>query len=366
RNIEFYITGRGAAPKLTFESDTLDFGTVFTNPPADCNSDRDTTFRLRNTGNDTLVIRYIDIKPVTNYTFSETEIKIPPASDYNLSCTFNKTFDFAEYFATAYFYTNESYPEDTVRLTLHAVSIPPIRMHIEIPKNLKGMPGSLLSVPILVGGDTVKYSRTFIDTLTYDKTLLKFINYDNVNTAAAGADIQAVPLANGGSVALNIRILTNKFFASSDTLVKLIFKVFLGDRTSSPISFSEPKFGDGKCSEVLNVNGYVNDGVFKLDSVCGLDLKAYPRASGIFRFEQPQPNPAKDVIELNYETSFEANVRFTIYDSYGMEVAIPLDRLLPAGEYSQKYDIGGLPHGAYFIEMRAGIFRKVRTIIKDM
>ncbi len=359
----FYIKGTGIEPELSVASDTVDFGNVVLH--TDCLSADTLPLTLNNVGNTTLsfsayvkppflVIPFVD----TIAAFSQKTMKVV----FNVNDT-NQTGDYTD---TLYIIMSDVQPpKDTFRIILKATSVEPQTSYIKIPHNLKAKPGTRINVPILVDRNNIKIARTFRDTLTFDSTLLRYYNYNNIGTASEGAvkaSIVIEPIGAGSSrLAISIEMPDRVFFLPSDTLILLQFDTYLGDQVSTYIAFANPEFGNGPCSSVLTP--LPDNGLFLLDSVCGLDLKAIPYSTKQFRFEDPYPNPASGDLKFECEMAFSTKAEISLYNSYGEIVAILLDSEISAGTYIYTYQTAGLPAGTYYCEFRAGLFYKVKNIV---
>jgi hypothetical protein len=66
------------------------------------------------------------------------------------------------------------------------------------------------------------------------------------------------------------------------------------------------------------------------------------------------PNPTGEIVDLRFSVYNLQSVIVKIYDVHGREVAVVLDKLLPAGEHTCKYDLSGLPGGIYLARILAG------------
>ena len=53
-----------------------------------------------------------------------------------------------------------------------------------------------------------------------------------------------------------------------------------------------------------------------------------------------------------------------IYNMYGWEVAVVLDKKLSAGEYKEEYNASFLPDGMYFLKLTAGKGTVIQKIVK--
>jgi hypothetical protein len=63
------------------------------------------------------------------------------------------------------------------------------------------------------------------------------------------------------------------------------------------------------------------------------------------------PNPFAGVTVIEYEMARRGQVRLTVVDALGREVAVLADGMREAGSYAETFDGDGLPNGAYFYRL---------------
>jgi hypothetical protein len=74
------------------------------------------------------------------------------------------------------------------------------------------------------------------------------------------------------------------------------------------------------------------------------------------------PNPANDYIFIEGTLSSSANLQVNIINMFGQKM---MDKSLYAnGNFSEKINIGGIPNGVYFIEIRSGEMVRNSKIVK--
>ena len=355
-NVIVYIRGRGINPKISIP-DTIDFGNIVVNPPY-CSADRDTVIKILNTGNEELLINNLDIT-TGDFGFIPGNLSIPQYSAGSMTFTFSSG-ALGDSESKFRLFTNENAGFNVHEIILKARGVLPLESSISIP-DTRSAPGRNISIPIITEGSKLGNARNFEDTVSFDPTSLQFLRTDPIGTASEGAIISADPDNSKGLLYLSMRIPSGGFFRNKDTLIKIQFRTYLGDRISYPVAFSEPRIGDDKCSHVINLNS--DNGSFSIDSVCGLSLKVYTKDGGVFKFDMPSPNPADEYINLSFETAFKSRTRISIHNSYGEEVRSINNSVLPGGRYEWSVDLSGLPSGTYYCEMSAGIFRQQRIFV---
>lgn len=85
-----------------------------------------------------------------------------------------------------------------------------------------------------------------------------------------------------------------------------------------------------------------------------------------FTLEQNYPNPFNPGTTISFAIPKSEWVRLTVYDALGREVAVLVNREIPAGSYQYKWDVFELSSGTYFYRIEAGQFveTKQMTLLK--
>jgi subtilisin family serine protease len=98
----------------------------------------------------------------------------------------------------------------------------------------------------------------------------------------------------------------------------------------------------------------------------GVDDPA-PNRPSAFLVKQNIPNPFNPVTEISFALPTEGRVQVTVYDARGRQVTTLLDRELPAGDHSVRWDgrdaTGArVASGIYMYEVRSGEYRAVKKM----
>jgi hypothetical protein len=361
-NIEFYIRGRGKAPKLNIESDTVDFKNVILNS-IDCPSERDTVFRIANNGNEEL--RIIDV--ITNPPFPQSkfrvfpkEIILQPEQDTTIKITFiSNNSDINRFAEEMIIITNQYPPNDSISVILIAETMPAVEANLSIPANYFAKPGSNISLPLLIKNQNdkpSKYATSFKSLLRYNHTILDYKGFSSINTAA---EKSIVTINTDESGELDISLKDDLFFNPNDTLLILNFDVYLGNSPSSELLLINPVFGDNNCYKIMNTT--VNNGNVILDSICGIEFKALPfdEQNISFAFNMRDYKSGEAIFEIPYD----ANVKIEIYDIYGNISKFIDYNTMQTGFYYKQIDMIELSSGVYFIRFYFDRFAINKKII---
>lgn len=72
-----------------------------------------------------------------------------------------------------------------------------------------------------------------------------------------------------------------------------------------------------------------------------------------FTLAQNYPNPFNPSTVIKFSIPYQANVKVTIFNTLGQEVAVLNNSVLAPGSYNLKWEAGNLPSGIYFVEVNA-------------
>jgi|GEM_PF-2447426 len=114
-----------------------------------------------------------------------------------------------------------------------------------------------------------------------------------------------------------------------------------------------------------------NDGVSEYSKVLELTFSKSIEIKG-FSLSQNFPNPFNPSTTINYEigensgTGLKQNVRLTVFDILGKEIAILVNSPQEAGQHSVSFNASNLESGVYFYELKSGDFtaRKKMVFLK--
>lgn len=85
-----------------------------------------------------------------------------------------------------------------------------------------------------------------------------------------------------------------------------------------------------------------------------------------YRLSQNYPNPFNPVTTIEYDIPNNSNVKITVYDMTGREVAAPVNEFKSAGKYSLSFNAMKLASGIYYYRLQAGDFTQIKkmTLLK--
>jgi hypothetical protein len=179
---------------------------------------------------------------------------------------------------------------------------------------------------------------------------LHYAGYITENTAST-LPIEMIEVEESveGKLFVHIKKHEKTRFSNVKKLIILQFKAFLGNAASTEISFMNPRFSNEICEYALNLpSGNVRNGTFITDSICGIDLKAYPKKIII---NSLYPNPIVKELKADFVCLEETNLSFTLYNTLGDIVYSAESKLYPVGEYKEFFDFSFLNYGIYYFKI---------------
>jgi hypothetical protein len=88
--------------------------------------------------------------------------------------------------------------------------------------------------------------------------------------------------------------------------------------------------------------------------------------SNVMVLSAPVPNPATDAIDVNFTLANTADIRLSLYDITGKEVAVISTATFNAGAHTLHYSLNGIPSGSYNVVLSANglVLSQTFTIAK--
>ena len=79
--------------------------------------------------------------------------------------------------------------------------------------------------------------------------------------------------------------------------------------------------------------------------------------------QQNFPNPFNPTTTIGFGIQNESNVKITILNAIGEEVAVVLNEEKDAGYHKVEFNAASLPSGVYFYQLKAGSFVETKKMI---
>lgn len=364
-NFKFIFKGFGVSGDISISKDTINFGAI--NIVGNCPLSITDSIKIKNRGTADLVLKFISGINFSGFDFDYGGISsLKPNEEMYLKITFMPSSEI-NYNSILNIIYNVGNKEDTLKIHLFGNGISRFITNLSLPE-LRYKPGSEIIVPIYTEGNKISLSSKFSSILRFDNTMMSYIGYKNTNTAtnnlSLDSKITLKPNPEFDELEIKLNSPENQNFAKSDTLILLRFNTFLSDRLSSNLELFNPKIGNENCDEIMEINK--TDGTVIIDSICGLEYKVFDRSKRQkFVLKNPNPNPIENSFELDFTVAFRTNVNIEIYNSYGEVVQQIISQELSEGNYSRVVDFSQFNTGVYLIRMKAGLFEKTHTFIKN-
>jgi hypothetical protein len=98
-------------------------------------------------------------------------------------------------------------------------------------------------------------------------------------------------------------------------------------------------------------------------TVAGLSVPQPADVPKTYSLLQNYPNPFNSETSFRYDLKEHGRTTLRIYNLLGQEVATLVDRSQPAGSYTARYDMHGLPSGVYLYRLSSGRFVETRKLM---
>jgi hypothetical protein len=115
---------------------------------------------------------------------------------------------------------------------------------------------------------------------------------------------------------------------------------------------------------VTNPDGQAVSGPMVLEVVAA--VAAVETSSSAFEIQSVIPNPTTGATRIGFTVAFDSEVRLSVVDVQGREIAVLADGMLSAGQHEAEWNgrrgSARAPAGIYFIRFRAGGVQRIRRL----
>ena len=122
-------------------------------------------------------------------------------------------------------------------------------------------------------------------------------------------------------------------------------------------SYSDRNLINGKYFYRLKQVDY--DGSYEYSNIVEVEWRAF----NSYLLEQNYPNPFNPTTKIGFGIRDKSNVKITILNAIGEEVAVVLNEVKEAGYHQVEFNAANLPSGVYFYQLRAGSFVETKKMI---
>ena len=114
---------------------------------------------------------------------------------------------------------------------------------------------------------------------------------------------------------------------------------------------------DGKYSYRLKQIDYL--GRYEYSDVIEIELRIF----NSYLLEQNYPNPFNPVTTIGYGIKEKSNVKITVINSIGEEVAMLVNEEKESGYHKVEFNAANLPSGVYFYQLKTGSFIEIKKMV---
>ena len=82
-----------------------------------------------------------------------------------------------------------------------------------------------------------------------------------------------------------------------------------------------------------------------------------------FDLKQNYPNPFNPITNIRFDIPISSNVKISVYNTLGQQIAIILNEMKTAGFYEVKYDASALSSGVYYYRIEAGNYLQTKKMV---
>ncbi len=208
-------------------------------------------------------------------------------------------------------------------------------------------PGDMVRIPIKISNQLFQNPNSNYEGIAFDLTFNKSI-LEPLNK-------EFESFTKGDNRTLIVKAKNSNLLDS--ILINLDFKVALGNDTLTPLSIENSyPIGQGK------INIKEKSGLLKLSNLCRQGGVRLFDADGRLYLGQNQPNPASEIIAIEFETIETGWTSLDLYDYSGMHSKFLFGEYLKPGKYRYSFDITELTAGIYFYVLKT----PNQTLIKTM
>ncbi len=84
---------------------------------------------------------------------------------------------------------------------------------------------------------------------------------------------------------------------------------------------------------------------------------------GKYNLAQNYPNPFNPTTTIQYSVPKDGNIKLTVYNPIGQEIAVLVNREVKAGSYEVKFDASRLTSGIYLYKIEAPGYNAIRKML---
>jgi hypothetical protein len=138
--------------------------------------------------------------------------------------------------------------------------------------------------------------------------------------------------------------------------------------TQNTTHLLEPNWGDFADLQLTiyvdeGNDGTIDDTLYITNEVTGVEDDQGSLIPTEYRLEQNYPNPFNPTTTISYSIPQEGLVTLKVYNAIGEEIAIVVNEVKQAGNYSVLFDASDLPSGIYVYQLKVNSFIETKKMI---
>lgn len=213
--------------------------------------------------------------------------------------------------------------------------------------NFEFSPGEIARIPIKISNQIFQNPNSHYEGIAFDFTFNKSI-LEPLNN-------ELESYIEGNNRTLKVKAKNSNLLDS--ILIILDFKVALGNDTLTPLLIANSyPLGQGK------IDIKEKSGMLKLANLCRQGGIRLFDGDGRFFLGQNTPNPASELISIEFETIETGWTSLDLYDCTGTHSKSLFGEYLKAGKYRYSFNVSDLPAGIYFYILKTPNQASIKTM----
>ncbi|MEO5930231.1 MAG: T9SS type A sorting domain-containing protein, partial [Candidatus Kapaibacterium sp.] len=174
-----------------------------------------------------------------------------------------------------------------------------------------------------------------------------------------------LPIEMRGAVGLTATITDNRIisgerrvafelrglFPATGAIAELDATAALGAADTTALAFDGATVTRIPSGSVVPLLDTIN-GMFREDGICRVGSSRFIQIDGTFKLSASRPNPASDIVTVDFETVERGRTELSLRDMRGNIVRALINEGILPGAYEAVFDLRGLPSGTYWIVLQ--------------